>query len=73
MIIVSARDFGATGDGVTDDTAAIQAALDAAAAAGGAVVHLDAGTYVISGSGKASSGCLLIGSNVVLVPAFAKV
>lgn len=66
MLVLSARDFGAKGDGVTDDTAAIQAALDAAAAAGGAIVHLEAGTYVVSGSGKASAGCLQIGSNVVL-------
>ena len=66
MLVLSARDFGAKGDGVTDDTAAIQAALDAAEAAGGAVVRLEAGTYVVSGSGKASAGCLQIGSNVVL-------
>ena len=66
MLVLSARDFGAKGDGATDDTAAIQAALDAAEAAGGAVVHLEAGTYIVTGRGKASSGCLQIGSNVVL-------
>ena len=40
------RDFGAKGDGVTKDTAAIQRAVDAANAAGGGRVVLDAGTYL---------------------------
>lgn len=40
--------YGATGDGVTDDTAAIQAALDAASANGGGTVFFPAGEYVIN-------------------------
>jgi hypothetical protein len=49
---VSVKDFGAVGDGVTDDTAAIQAALDAAANLGvddkGALVHFPSGKYKIT-------------------------
>lgn len=37
--------YGARGDGSGDDVPAIQAAVDAAVAAGGGVVHLPAGTY----------------------------
>ena len=44
--VFNVRDFGARGDGVTKDTAAIQAAIDRAASAGGGTVELDAGTYV---------------------------
>lgn len=43
-------DHGAAGDGVTDDTAAIQAAIDAAEAAGGGVVYFPAGVYVVGGA-----------------------
>lgn len=38
--------YGATGNGVTDDTAAIQAAINAANAAGGGLVFFPAGTYI---------------------------
>lgn len=49
---VSVKDFGAVGDGVTDDYAAIQAALDAATYSGSAgkgwQIDFPAGTYLIS-------------------------
>jgi hypothetical protein len=38
--------YGATGDGVTDDSTGIQAAIDAAEAAGGGIVYLPTGTYI---------------------------
>jgi polygalacturonase len=41
------RDFGATGDGVTKDTAAFQRALDACAVSGGGEVLVPAGRYLI--------------------------
>lgn len=40
------RDHGARGDGVAKDTAAVQAAVDAAAKQGGGVVFLPAGNYL---------------------------
>jgi hypothetical protein len=45
--LVSVKDFGATGNGTTDDTASIQAAINLACTYGGNV-YLPAGTYKIS-------------------------
>ena len=43
------HEFGAVGDGVADDTAAFQTALQAAADAGGGTVQVPAGRYLIAG------------------------
>lgn len=41
------KDFGAVGDGKTDDYPAIRAAIDAVAEAGGGSVFFPAGTYIV--------------------------
>ncbi|WP_426142880.1 M10 family metallopeptidase C-terminal domain-containing protein [Pseudomonas sp. DWP3-1-2] len=65
-MIFNVKDYGAQGDGITDDTAAIQAAIDAAAAAGGGTVQMGTGTYVVSAGEEPSDGCLMLKSNVTL-------
>jgi len=55
--MVSAKDFGASGDGLTDDTLAIQQALAAHAS-----VFLPAGTYLISGTITVSERQALFGA-----------
>ena len=45
-LVVNVKDYGAVGDGVADDTAAIQAALDATAVGG--TTFFSAGTYKVT-------------------------
>lgn len=45
---ISIKDFGATGDGTTDDTAAIQAAIDYAESLSGATLIGAAGSYKVT-------------------------
>lgn len=47
--VVSVKDFGAVGDGVTDDTAAIQAAIDHITSIGGGVIKYPVGDYRTTG------------------------
>lgn len=57
----SVLDFGAKADGKTDDTAAVQKALDAAAAAGGGVVYAPRGNYFFAGHLEVGQGVALEG------------
>jgi hypothetical protein len=58
---VSVKDFGACGDGVTDDTAAIQAAIDSLASSRGGTVYVPAGVYKISSTIEMKSYVRMIG------------
>lgn len=46
---INVADFGATGDGITDDTVAVQNAFNAVPASGGVVVFEPGKTYMING------------------------
>jgi hypothetical protein len=49
-LVQNVRAFGAAGDGVIDDTSAINAAISAAVAAGGGIVYFPPGVYRTAGN-----------------------
>jgi polygalacturonase len=63
------REFGAKGDGKTFDTSAINAAIDAAAAAGGGTVRVPAGSYLCYSIHLKSKIRLFLSSGATIVAA----
>lgn len=60
-------DFGARGNGTTNDTKAIQAAINAAHAAGGGTVYIPEGLYILTGNNLMNStGALRLLDNVTI-------
>ena len=53
---VSVKDFGAVGDGVTNDAPAIQAAVNSVIAAGGGTLYFPSGQYLVNTTISINSG-----------------
>jgi polygalacturonase len=67
--ILNVRSFGATGDGQTIDTAAINRAIDAAAAGGGGTVYFPAGVYASYSIHLRSHVCLYLDQGATILGA----
>ena len=64
--VASVRNAGATGNGVTDDTNALQNIIDSATAAG-QVVFFDAGTYLVTRTLLIPAGAKLVGESYSVI------
>lgn len=62
LFVATDTAYGAYGDGVHNDTSAIQSALNAAAGNGGGIVYLPAGKYKLTGTLDVPGGVELRGS-----------
>lgn len=68
LYVVTDEPFGAKADGTTDNTQAIQAALNQAGQEGGGVVYLPAGKYKVTGNLVVPTGVEIKGSMDVGTP-----
>ena len=65
--IVNVKDFGAKGDGITDDTVAIQNAINTVSNGDGGTIFFPSGTYLIDGTNNSEHGGINIKANVRLL------
>lgn len=68
-VFIDVRAFGATGNGTTIDTPAINHAIEAAAAKGGGTVHFAAGRYLCYSIRLKSNVALLLDQGAVIIAA----
>lgn len=61
--VFNVRHFGAAGDGLRDDEAAINAAITACSTAGGGIVFFPAGTYLVGDTIALPSKVMLVGAS----------
>lgn len=66
-VILNVRDFGATGDGTTKDTVAIQQALDRCWVLGGGEVLVPAGSYLMGAIALKSNTLLRLDKDAILL------
>ena len=66
--VVSVKDFGAVGDGVTDDSAAFIAALAYVETLGGGNLYIAADNYYINANITVPSGCVIVGELALTSP-----
>lgn len=59
--VFNVKSYGATGDGITDDTAAVQAAINA-----GVTIHFLPGTYIVSSSLQITSEKIIVGNGAII-------
>ena len=62
--MINVKDFGAVGDKVTDDSAAINTAIDTVSAAGGGTIYFPVGRYVVGSTVILKSNVILEGDGI---------
>lgn len=63
FLFISVKDYGAVGDGATDDTAAIESAVQYVSSRGGGIVFFPVGTYLIRYAISIKSNVHYLGEN----------